>query len=100
MPFRRRTPSPRPAKYDTWASSVNSLDIAGTENVFTDPLSLIEALETSIDVQALVAAQQQAEELERFRTGSTGLQLQLVRILGCNVLVLCTVYPIQALKPP
>ncbi|XP_063913258.1 uncharacterized protein LOC135129920 [Zophobas morio] len=53
---------------------------------FINPLSLIEALETSIDVQALVAAQQQAEELERFRTGSTGLQLQLVRILGCNVL--------------
>ena len=31
------------------------------------------------------------QELERFRTGNTGLQLKLVRIPGCDVSVLCDV---------
>ncbi|XP_063923542.1 uncharacterized protein LOC135137743 [Zophobas morio] len=61
--------------------------IAGT----ADTLSRIEALETSIDFQALAAAQQQDDELERFRTRNTGLQLKLVRIPGCDVSVLCDV---------
>lgn len=65
--------------------------IAGNENVVADTLSRIEAVETSIDFQALAAAQQQDEELERFRTGNTGLQLKLVRIPGCDVSVLCDV---------
>ena len=47
---------------------------AGSENVVADALSRIEAFQTSIDFQALAAAQQQNEELERFQTGNTGLQ--------------------------
>ena len=62
--------------------------IAGTENVVADVLSRIEALETSIDFQVLAASQQQDEEIERFRIGNTGLQLKLIRILGCVVSVL------------
>ena len=65
---------------------------AGSENVVADAVSRIEVLETSIDFPALAtAAQQQDEELERFRTGNTGLQLKLVRIPGCDVSVLCDV---------
>ena len=45
--------------------------IAGTENVVPNALSRIEVLETSIDCQALAAAQQQVEELRRFRTENT-----------------------------
>ena len=65
--------------------------IAGTENVVADALSRIETLETSTDFQALTVVQQQDEELERFRTGNTGLQFKLVQIPGCDVSVLYAV---------
>ena len=65
--------------------------ISGADNVVADALSRVEELESSIDYQALAAAQEQDQELRELRQGTTSLQFKQIQIPGTTVPVTCDV---------
>ena len=54
--------------------------VSGKDNVVADALSRVEEIETTLNFEAVSAAQNDDEELQKYRDGNSSLQLRLVRI--------------------
>lgn len=66
--------------------------IAGEDNVVADALSRIEAISAPMDFEALLASQEQDEELQQIlQDDSTGLDLQKVCVPGSTTSIYCDV---------